>query len=103
MTRSQELTHLFDVFVHEFFVKVVPETVVDEGCFCLVRFCSRAILEDNVVIPPLSDLHVTLGTFGVLVLEKRVPCENVFHSYPLLLFPLPHLPLLSFLSLLSPH
>ena len=64
--------HSLDVLVHKLSMKLVPEAVVDEGNVLVVWLGPGAVLEHNVVVPALLDLHVGLGAVAVLLLEERV-------------------------------
>ena len=72
-------------------MELVSKTVVDEGGLLVVRLRPAAVLEHNIVVPPTFNLHVGLCGLGVLLLEERVPGENVFHPDPLLLIASLHL------------
>ena len=63
---------LLDVLVHEPLVELIAQTVVDEVCLLGIRLSSGAVLEHNIVIPTLLDLHVSLASVGILLFQKRV-------------------------------
>lgn len=98
-TRNKNITQRWDpvfnrllnIFVHKLLVELVSKTVVDEGGLLVVRLRPAAVLEHNIVVPPTFNLHVGLCGLGVLLLEERVPGENVFHPDPLLLIASLHL------------
>merc|ERR1719195_569283 len=91
-----------DVFIHESFVEFIPQTVIDESCVLVVRLSPGAVLEYNIIIPSLLNLHIRLPISSILFFQERVSGKDVLHPYLLLLITFLHFffsILLSFLSL----
>ena len=65
---------LLDVLVHELFVELVPEGVVDEAGLFFLGDGPGAVLEHHVVVPAPLDPEIGLVRRGrVPLLHQRVP------------------------------
>jgi len=54
--------NLFDVFLHEFSMKIAPEGVVDEIFALLLRFSSSTIFKYYIIIPSTFNFKVGFTT-----------------------------------------
>ncbi|CAN0541186.1 unnamed protein product [Rangifer tarandus platyrhynchus] len=78
---SAHKTVLFNVFLHELFVKFRSKRIIYKSfVFLLIIYTFCTVLEDNIIIPPSFEVGLRLGWASEI--KKRVSTQNVFHTNP---------------------
>ena len=80
---SAHKTVLFNVFLHELFVKFRSKHIVYKSfVFLLIIYTFCTVHEDNIIIPPSFNFEVGLRLGWASEIKKRVSTQNVFRMNP---------------------